>query len=68
MKRAPELGSRTSQAAPRVVCAWCDDTLSEGTLPPSHGICPECALAFYEQLGRLPRSRTVAATFTRSVA
>ena len=25
-----------------VVCAWCKTTLSEGSLPASHGICARC--------------------------
>lgn len=28
-----------------VVCAWCTATMSPGTLPASHGICPTCIQA-----------------------
>ena len=26
----------------RLICSWCQRLLREGTLPPSHGICPTC--------------------------
>jgi len=29
--------------APTVICAWCKVVQSEGTLPPSHTICDDCA-------------------------
>lgn len=25
-----------------VICAWCTAVMSPGTLPASHGICPDC--------------------------
>jgi hypothetical protein len=32
-----------AEKAAKVVCAWCNRVLKEGTEPISHGICPECA-------------------------
>jgi hypothetical protein len=31
-----------SQAGHKVVCAWCQKTIREGSAPISHGICAEC--------------------------
>lgn len=25
-----------------IICAWCKRIMQPGTLPASHGICPEC--------------------------
>lgn len=27
----------------KIICAWCNATLQTGTLPATHGICPDCA-------------------------
>ena len=31
----------------KIVCAWCQTVLSDGTEPPSHGICPACQVKHF---------------------
>ena len=26
----------------KIICAWCNNTLRDGSLPVSHTICPQC--------------------------
>jgi hypothetical protein len=33
----------------KVVCAWCKETIREGDLPVSHGICLSCYAAVIEE-------------------
>ncbi len=30
----------------KVICAWCDRVLRQGSLPVSHGLCASCAARF----------------------
>jgi hypothetical protein len=39
-----------TDAAPRLLCAWCGGTIREGSLPESHGICMPCSRRFRLEL------------------
>jgi hypothetical protein len=40
------LPSLTAQATAAVVCSWCIKTITEGTVPVTHGICGPCEAKF----------------------
>lgn len=33
----------------KVICAWCQRVLHDGTVPPTHSICPSCQRAVLAQ-------------------
>jgi hypothetical protein len=45
-------GRFATHAAPRLLCAWCGDTIRDGSLPESHGICLPCSRRFRLELLR----------------
>lgn len=45
---------------PRLICAWCDRVLREGSEPASHGICEDCLVQFAKHVGeRIPGGKVV---------
>jgi len=34
----------------KIICAWCNTVLQEGTLPVSHSICPHCLILEKDEL------------------
>ena len=43
----------SDESMPAVLCVTCGKVISEGTRPPSHGLCPDCTVAFLR--GETPR-------------
>jgi hypothetical protein len=40
----------------KLVCSWCHNTIREGALPASHGICAKCAERMEDELARAAAS------------
>lgn len=47
----------------KVVCAWCGETLREGTEPASHGICEPCVAEVWSQQAEQRHDDNHAATW-----
>lgn len=41
----------------KLICAWCQRLLRDGTLPASHGICPDCQRVVFKDYPDLPEEQ-----------
>lgn len=41
----------------KLICAWCQRLLRDGTLPASHGICPDCQKVVFKDYPDLPDNK-----------
>lgn len=47
----------TEQIPIKLICAWCQRLLRNGTLPASHGICPDCQRVVFKDYPDLPDNK-----------
>ena len=48
----------SEHTGPKVVCSWCRRTMSEGSLPVSHGICTICLRTHFPESDLTPSDLT----------
>lgn len=41
----------------KLICAWCQRVMRNGTLPASHGICPDCQKVVFKDYPDLPDNK-----------